>query len=1091
MEATLSKTVNRPAAAIPSASPQIVHQRAVSVQTLKVSSTNDPAEKEAESTAKRIMRMSIPESTATNAKTDFRTILRKSNVHKPLVLRSPYIARFVNTGIYRQKKLESEGPKIQRKPTEGTGISSSLANNIQSNTSAASPLPEGVRSFMEPRFNTSFGPVKINTSDTAVRLSNQVNARAFTLGNTIFFGKDQFKPETNEGKELIAHELTHTIQQGSAVQRSEDIAIKQHSPLQVQRLGISDALGYFASKANNIPGFRMFSIVLGVNPINMSPVDRSAPNLLRAVIEFIPGGNLITQALDNHGIIDKVAVWVEKQIATLGMVGGSIKQAIDNFLDSLGWSDIFDLGSVWERAKGIFTDPVNRIINFVKGLAAAIITFIKDAILRPLAKLAESTKGYDLLKTVLGKDPVTGDTVPQTAEALIGGFMKLIGQEEIWNNLKKANAVARAWAWFKGAMSSLTTFVKQIPQLFISAFTTLELVDIILIPRAFIKIAKVFGNFIGQFLNWGGNAVWNLLQIIFEVVAPAVMPYIKKAGDAFRSILKNPVGFVGNLVKAGKQGFRQFATNIIGYLKTALIKWLTGPLGEAGVYMPKSFSLLEIVKLVLSVLGLTWQNIRGKLVKIIPDPVLTALEKTAGILVTLVKDGPAAAWEQIKAELTELKDQLVSQVIQMVSTEIVKVAVIKLVSMLNPAGAIIQAIIAIYNTITFFVQKINQIAAVVASFIDSIAAIAAGKVTAAANKVEQTMANTLTVVISFLAKFIGLGNIPEKLVGVVKKIRKPIDKGLDKIVEWLGNMLSKLVGAAKTGVGKIVEWWKQRISFKTNSGETHEIYFTGDEKNAVPMVASKDPQPILNKLQQYITQAKETDASDLKKRQLPKIDKTKTKLKSKPIDTKAIANDLMGYFNVFEMKSAKKETKFLAQATQNLEGDEVAVHMIIDWLDSAYADKHGSTPRENALKGIMGLMVSEPKTESKSKYIKGHLLNHNLGGEGDAKNMFPITGKANSQHLHSTEKKIKGWIQNDNKKKPTKWIWYEVKVNITKSSFPDKKVGCKSPRNFVNCKFNCMAILKDETGKQKDMLTSIITSDYQKDDKLPLVFDVS
>ena len=58
----------------------------------------------------------------------------------------------------------------------------------------------------------------------------------------------------------------------------------------VQRLGLGDVLDYFADKANTIPGFRMFTIVLGVNPINMSRVERSAANILRAVVEFLPGG---------------------------------------------------------------------------------------------------------------------------------------------------------------------------------------------------------------------------------------------------------------------------------------------------------------------------------------------------------------------------------------------------------------------------------------------------------------------------------------------------------------------------------------------------------------------------------------------------------------------------------------------------------------------------------------------------------------------------------------------------------------------------------------------------------------------------------
>ena len=188
-------------------------------------------------------------------------------------------------------------------------------------------------------------------------------------------------------------------------------------------------------------------------------------------------------------------------------------------------------------------------------------------------------------------------------------------------------------------------------------------------------------------------------------------------------------------------------------------------------------SLMEIVKLVLSVLGLTWQNIRAKLVKIIPDPVLVGLEKTAGILVTLVKDGPAAAWEQIKTELNELKDQLIAQVTQMITVEVVKAAVVKLVSMLNPAGAVVQAIIAIYNTVTFFIEKINQIAAVVASFIDSISAIASGQVANAAKKVEQTMANTLTVIIAFLAKFAGLGNIPQRSSGSLRRSGSRLIRG--------------------------------------------------------------------------------------------------------------------------------------------------------------------------------------------------------------------------------------------------------------------------------------------------------------------------
>ncbi|HAH58953.1 MAG TPA: hypothetical protein DCL86_12455, partial [Bacteroidales bacterium] len=78
-----------------------------------------------------------------------------------------------------------------------------------------------------------------------------------------------------EGKQLLAHELTHTIQQGHAIQRSPQVTTTA-SPPAIQRLGIQDALNYFADKAYYIPGFRMLTIILGFNPINMRSTDRNA-----------------------------------------------------------------------------------------------------------------------------------------------------------------------------------------------------------------------------------------------------------------------------------------------------------------------------------------------------------------------------------------------------------------------------------------------------------------------------------------------------------------------------------------------------------------------------------------------------------------------------------------------------------------------------------------------------------------------------------------------------------------------------------------------------------------------------------------------
>jgi hypothetical protein len=764
---------------------------------MTVNKPNDKFEQEADKMADKIMRM--PSSTPMTGKEE-------------KVQRQP-TEKLQKKADDKIQKAAMPEEKVQKKEKAGKGdgvptISANLQTIIQTKVaSGGQPLSGDVRNDMESRFNADFSKVRIHNDADSAKLNNYLSAKAFTYQNHVFFSGGQYQPGSSAGKQLLAHELTHTIQQGHAAQRSSpQVSTTVTAPVQ-RFLGIDipswqDVIDWLADKAYNIPGYRMFTIVIGVNPINGATADRSAANILRAIVEFLPGGKIITDALEKYNVFEKAGSWVEGKLKRFANLLGNIKSAIGQFLDDLDFLDII-LHPVrtWERAVDIFTTPVKDIISFIVGIFQEILQFIRDAVLMPLAALAKDTRGFDLLCALLGKNPITGEAVPRTPDTLIGGFMKLIGQEEIWENIKKGNAIQKAWLWFQNAMETLFAIVTQFPLDFIAMLKSLEVMDFIILPNLFIKVLKVFGNFIVNFTKWALNTVLDLLEIIFSVVAPKAVPYVAKAKSTFITIIKNPIGFVGNLVRAGKQGFELFMSRIGEHLKTALIKWITGPLGDAGVYIPKSFDLMEIIKLVLSVLGLTWQNIRAKLVTIIPEPVLAGLEKTAKILVTLVKDGPVAAWEEIKTELEDLKGQLIKQVTEMITTEIVKAAVVKLVSMLNPAGAVIQAIIAIWNTVTFFIQKIQQIAAVVASFIDSIAAIAAGQVANAAKKVEQTMANTLTVIIAFLAKFAGLGNIPEKIVGIIKKIRQPIDKGLDKIVAWLGGLLKK-IGGAILGTGK-------------------------------------------------------------------------------------------------------------------------------------------------------------------------------------------------------------------------------------------------------------------------------------------------
>ncbi len=743
-------------------------------QALRVSVPTDPAEREAEQVSARIMAMRLPEGGGGPIRTyGSATAARAPSTRAP------------STGA------PSAGP------APAQVAEPDVTEEIRALAGKGQKLPASVVTFMAPRFKADFSQVTIDTSPRAARLAARLQARAFTFERTIFFGHDQFKPDTEEGRALIAHELTHTIQQRAVVQRQMEATVGIRTAPAIQRWGSSDVLAKFGDLANALPGFRLMTIVLGVNPITMEPVPRDAANLLRAVIEIMPGGILITQALDQYGVIARAASWLQTQFASLGVSAGSIKAAIGQFIDSLGLSDALHLGDLWDRAKRIVTEPIARIGTFIGGLVEGLVTMVRDAILVPLAARAAESRGWTLLTAVLGRNPITGEAVPRNAETLIGGFMTLIGQEDVWQNIKQGNAVARCWAWFQTTLGELEGFVGRIPDLFLAALHALGIADLLTPVQAFLRVAGVFGAFAGQFIAWGGEKVWNLLQIVFDVVKPGALGYVKRTGAALKAILKNPMPFVGNLVRAAKLGFTNFAGNIGKHLKTGLIDWLTGSL--TGVYIPQAMTLVELGRFALSVLGLTWSHIRGKIVKALGpqgETMMKSLETGFDIVVALVKGGLSAAWALIAAQLASLRDMVLDGIIGFVTDTIIGKAIPKLISMFIPGAGFISAILSIYDTVMVFVEKLSKIAAAVAAFVDSIVAIAAGQVDAAANKVESTLAGLLSLAISFLAGFIGLGNVAEKVMTVVKKVYDTIDKAFDTAIGFV-------LGKAKAFLAKL------------------------------------------------------------------------------------------------------------------------------------------------------------------------------------------------------------------------------------------------------------------------------------------------
>ncbi len=105
-------------------------------------------------------------------------------------------------------------PSIQRytgKSAEGSAPAPASVDRVLSSTGR--PLEPAVRQYMEPRFGHDFSHVRVHTGDTAEQSAREVNAHAYTAGHNIVFGTGRYEPETHEGRRLLAHELTHVVQQ--------------------------------------------------------------------------------------------------------------------------------------------------------------------------------------------------------------------------------------------------------------------------------------------------------------------------------------------------------------------------------------------------------------------------------------------------------------------------------------------------------------------------------------------------------------------------------------------------------------------------------------------------------------------------------------------------------------------------------------------------------------------------------------------------------------------------------------------------------------------------------------------------------------
>lgn len=820
---------------------------------LKVSSPSDSAEREAVATARRVM--AAP------------TALPL----RPMASRTPLQAA-------RAASPSRAGPPG----------SASIEAAIGQARGGGRPLPADVTRFMGRRFGTDFGAVRIHTDGRAENLATRLGARAFTFGRDIFFNAGQFHPDTPEGMELIAHELTHTIQQREVVQRAVAVPAAQASAQKGEQGLLGKALDWIADKAAYLPGFRLLTLVAGFNPINMSKVERSGANLVRAVVELVPGGALIVDALEDSGAFDKAGAWVDGQFQRLAPIGHLLRILVISFLGSIGIADLASPATVWERAKHLFASPLARLIEF-------------------------------------GKTMIVG-----------------------------------------------------------------------------------------------------VVEIIVDKVAPALLPLLRKAKAWFKEILKDLKRFFRNLFAAVKLGFTQFGTNWVQHLTGALLGWLTGSLAGTAIYLPKALTGKEFAKFGLSILGITWENVRAKLVQAFGSELaVKSLEGMGGLITTLKDGGIDALGVRLLEMMSNLKEQLIQEIIELVTREIMEVGLTRLLPMVfPPLGAVINVIIVIYQTVMFVIERFKQMKIVVQAFIDSFTNIAAGVIGTAANRIETAMEGVLSLLISYVARLVGLGQLSKTITRIVARIRKPIDEGLNKLVAWLVSRGKNLLKNVKQGVTAAIAWWKQKIAFTNKSGEQHSLYFEGAEEKARLMIASDKPQTVESYLAAYSDKASAEFkvANEVFKRDNRLIFTPQAKGTDESKRRKQVAETLAEIMEAFAKLSGQPEPKpeDYPSTTKPDYGKLEVEYLVGDIPTGTDPPKQDTGTPGWAQVQAAGLTTGE------DPWVRMHIISAELGGEGVPQNLIPAPTSINSGY-RTFEHTIRDFAQ-DKSDKLRRVVWAKFEV---------------------------------------------------------------
>jgi hypothetical protein len=302
--------------------------------------------------------------------------------------------------------------------------------------SPGQPLDSQTRAFMEPRLGHDFSKVRLHLDEKAAESAHAVNAHAYTAGRDIAFGRGQYSPSTGAGRALLAHELTHVVQQGFRDASSDDTAVvgpvgdryEQAADRAAASLGESTARSFNLEAARVPTGSRAAIQRQALNCPTKKDVDDECGNAT-AACNSVAGD--CASKFPKPGDLDAYIANLKSNYATSDF-GPNAKRNFAHWLDGTGTelempSAVFEVHQATKDALAIHRDKIvegvkNRLADgrMKPGVVSDVIAFSGHAnafsIDSPHSDdLAYAVGGYQLCSNVRAKATPAGDTTYNVA----------------------------------------------------------------------------------------------------------------------------------------------------------------------------------------------------------------------------------------------------------------------------------------------------------------------------------------------------------------------------------------------------------------------------------------------------------------------------------------------------------------------------------------------------------------------------------------------------------------------------------------------------------------------------------------------------